>query len=145
MMQCFLGEQYAPACCSENRGDCQAISRAYHSSSPAFLSITFTLELWAQPLSDPFADLLFSRFLRARKFDLLKTKEMLLAAEQWRKDFGVDDIVKNFDFKEKAEVDKYYPQYYHKMDKVCSSPRPCFLTATDNVISRTAAHYMSKG
>lgn len=26
---------------------------------------------------------------------------------------------RNFDFKEKAEVDKYYPQYYHKMDKVC--------------------------
>lgn len=24
----------------------------------------------------------------------------------------------NFDFKEKAEVDKYYPQYYHKTDKV---------------------------
>lgn len=25
---------------------------------------------------------------------------------------------RNFDFKEKAAVDKYYPQYYHKMDKV---------------------------
>ena len=24
----------------------------------------------------------------------------------------------NFDFKEKAEVDKYYPQFYHKTDKV---------------------------
>ncbi|KAI0069285.1 hypothetical protein BV25DRAFT_121111 [Artomyces pyxidatus] len=57
------------------------------------------------------------RFLRARKFDVVKTKEMLLAAEQWRKDFGVDDIMANFDFKEKAEVDKYYPQYYHKTDK----------------------------
>lgn len=34
------------------------------------------------------------RFLRARKFDLAKAKEMLLAMEQWRKDFGVDDIVK---------------------------------------------------
>jgi len=42
---------------------------------------------------------------------------MLLAAEQWRKDFGIDEIMRNFDFKEKAEVDKYYPQYYHKMDK----------------------------
>jgi len=61
-------------------------------------------------------DTMLLRFLRARKFDLIKTKEMLLAAEQWRKDFGVEDIVKNFDFKEKAEVDKYYPQYYHKND-----------------------------
>ncbi|EPQ59758.1 hypothetical protein GLOTRDRAFT_34584 [Gloeophyllum trabeum ATCC 11539] len=57
------------------------------------------------------------RFLRARRFDVAKAKAMILAAEQWRKEFGVDDLVKNFDFKEKAEVDKYYPQYYHKTDK----------------------------
>ncbi|KAB5594630.1 hypothetical protein CTheo_1952 [Ceratobasidium theobromae] len=57
------------------------------------------------------------RFLRARKFDLIKTKDMFVACEKWRKDFGVDDIIQNFDFKEKAQVDKYYPQYYHKMDK----------------------------
>ena len=25
---------------------------------------------------------------------------------------------RNFDFKEKVEVDKYYPQFYHKTDKV---------------------------
>lgn len=34
------------------------------------------------------------RFLRARKFDVAKTKAMLLSAEQWRKDFDVEDIVK---------------------------------------------------
>ena len=34
------------------------------------------------------------RFLRARKFDLIKTKEMLVSAEKWRKDFKVDEIVK---------------------------------------------------
>lgn len=34
------------------------------------------------------------RFLRARKFDLAKAKAMLLSAEQWRKEFGVDDITK---------------------------------------------------
>ena len=33
------------------------------------------------------------RFLRARKFDVAKTKAMLLSAEQWRKDLGVEDIV----------------------------------------------------
>jgi hypothetical protein len=61
---------------------------------------------------------------------------MLVSAEKWRKDFKVDEIVKfvflspflengcfietrrDFEFKEKEEVDKYYPQYYHKMDKV---------------------------
>lgn len=34
------------------------------------------------------------RFLRARKFDVPKAKEMLLNAEAWRKEFGVDEIVK---------------------------------------------------
>jgi hypothetical protein len=33
------------------------------------------------------------RFLRARKFDVAKAKEMLLAAEQWRRDMKVDEIV----------------------------------------------------
>ncbi|KAF8632406.1 hypothetical protein AX17_004847 [Amanita inopinata Kibby_2008] len=57
------------------------------------------------------------RFLRARKFDVVKAKEMLLNAEQWRNDYGVEELVNNFDFKEKKEVDKWYPQYYHKIDK----------------------------
>lgn len=57
------------------------------------------------------------RFLRARKFDVEKAKTMIVACEKWRKDFGVDELMQNFDFKEKEEVDKYYPQYYHKMDK----------------------------
>lgn len=62
-------------------------------------------------------DAMLLRFLRARKFDVPAAKLMLLNCEQWRKDFGVDDIVKNFDFPEKAEVNKYYPQFYHKTDK----------------------------
>ncbi len=33
------------------------------------------------------------RFLRARKFDVPKAKEMLLAAEQWRKTENVEEIV----------------------------------------------------
>ncbi|TFY62327.1 hypothetical protein EVG20_g6749 [Dentipellis fragilis] len=90
------------------------------------------------------------RFLRARKFDVPKAKFMIVAAEQWRKDFGVDDIVQyvpasparapmtlsqlqserrtpnaesprlpagTLIFYEREGVDKYYPQYYHKMDK----------------------------
>ena len=69
-----------------------------------------------------------SRFLRARKFDLPKAKEMLLNAEQWRIDFKVDEIVQNFEFKEKAEVDKYYPQFYHNTDRVC------FLDPKKNII-----------
>ncbi|TFK28614.1 hypothetical protein FA15DRAFT_665061 [Coprinopsis marcescibilis] len=62
-------------------------------------------------------DAMLLRFCRARKFAYDAVKEMLLSAEQWRVDFGVEDIRKNFDFKEKKEVDKYYPQYYHNVDK----------------------------
>ena len=40
--------------------------------------------------------------------------------EKWRKDFGVDDLVQNFNYTEKEEIFKYYPQFYHKTDKVLS-------------------------
>ncbi|QSL64775.1 hypothetical protein MERGE_002077 [Pneumocystis wakefieldiae] len=57
------------------------------------------------------------RFLRARKFDVPQAKIMFMDCEQWRKDFGVDDIVKTFCYSEKTDIFKYYPQYYHKEDK----------------------------
>jgi hypothetical protein len=38
--------------------------------------------------------------------------------EAWRKDFNLDDLVRNFEFTEKPQVFEYYPQYYHKTDKV---------------------------
>jgi hypothetical protein len=37
--------------------------------------------------------------------------------ETWRKEFKVDDLVKDFTFVEKPQVFEYYPQYYHKIDK----------------------------
>ncbi|KAI4260531.1 MAG: hypothetical protein LQ352_000227 [Teloschistes flavicans] len=57
------------------------------------------------------------RFLRARKFNVNLAKQMFIDCEKWRKDFGVDNLLKNFDYKEKPEVFKYYIQYYHKTDK----------------------------
>ncbi|KAJ7638219.1 CRAL-TRIO domain-containing protein [Roridomyces roridus] len=70
------------------------------------------------------------RFLRARKFDVRKAKEMLLAAEKWRKEFGVDELVRTFQFNELEEVDKYYPQSYHKTDK---SGRPIYIECIGNL------------
>lgn len=42
-------------------------------------------------------------------------------SEKWRETYagvGVEELVRTFDYKEKPEVFKYYPQYYHKTDKV---------------------------
>jgi len=41
--------------------------------------------------------------------------------EKWRSEFGggVDELTKNFKYDEKPKVFEYYPQYYHKTDKVC--------------------------
>jgi hypothetical protein len=63
-------------------------------------------------------DHLYLRFLRARKFNLPNTKKMFEDYCNWRKEFGVDGIVQNFDFPEYPVVRKYYPRFYHKTDKL---------------------------
>ncbi|KAF2660640.1 hypothetical protein K491DRAFT_774555 [Lophiostoma macrostomum CBS 122681] len=73
------------------------------------------------------------RFLRARKFDVELSKQMFVDSEKWRKEYagiGVEELVRTFQYKERPEVFKYYPQYYHKTDK---DGRPLYVEQLGNV------------
>ncbi|CAN8252974.1 unnamed protein product [Cochlearia groenlandica] len=67
------------------------------------------------PMHDDYHMLL--RFLKTTEFNIDKTVKAWEEMLKWRKEFGTDRIIQDFNFKELDKVTRHYPQGYHGVDK----------------------------
>ena len=70
------------------------------------------------PNGHSYDDLFLLRFLRARKFDLVKTMEMFKKFLKWRIDMKVDELLNSYQLEHLFEIKKVYPHGYHRTDKI---------------------------
>ncbi|KAF8866124.1 Sec14 cytosolic factor [Acephala macrosclerotiorum] len=88
------------------------------------------MKLEAAGYTDRLDTLTLLRFLRARKFDVALSEKMFVDSEKWRKEIDLDNLVRTWQYPEKAQVAQYYPQYYHKTDK---DGRPVYIEQLGNI------------
>ena len=59
------------------------------------------------------------RFLRARRFDVIKAQKQFLDRVSWEKKYDVPNMFANFPTDEFENSRKYYPRWTGRRDKVC--------------------------
>lgn len=82
--------------------------------------ISFKRQIIAKKILKDFSEIddpVLLRFLRARKFVVPKSLEMIENYLTWRREHNVDELI-NFKFDCLKELKKVYPHGYHKTDKI---------------------------
>lgn len=101
-------------------------------SSAAFNKFSICLQLiFFSSFSTIITDLeCLRRYLRARKHDILKAKEMVLKTLKWRESVKADTIATDLNFTEKNEFHKHYPEGFFCTDR---DGRPVYIQQPGNI------------
>ena len=75
-------------------------------------------------------ELTLRRYLRARKHDIGRAKEMVLKTLKWRAEVGADTVFEDFDFQEKEKFHQHYPEGFYNVDR---EGRPVYVQQPGNI------------